>query len=180
MDGIVVALWRWPVAGMAGESMPSVRVDAYGVGGDRVHFVLGDGTPLELEGWSAAYPFNIGANVDPASPPLAIVTSPRGRAFRWGDPRLRWALEDALGRPVELCRDLERRPDFLVVAGPAAPPALRANVRVDIELAGISALAFAGGARVRLLEEPREGAARARPVAAGRVAVGGSVSILAS
>src|SRR5690348_5990961 len=103
----VLELWRWPVAGMAGERMPSVRVDGRGVGGDLVHAVLGAGVPLELEGWTAAYPFNIGANVDPVAPPVPVVTSPRGRAFRWGDPRLRNALEDALGGPVELRRDLD-------------------------------------------------------------------------
>jgi hypothetical protein len=177
MEGTVVALWRWPVAGMAGERMPSVRVDGLGVGGDRLHAVLARGAPAELEGWSAAYPFNIGANVDPVSPPLAIVTSPRGRTFRWGDPRLLHALEDALGEAVELRRDLDRRPDFLVVGGPDAP---NANIRIDLPLDGVSGLAFAGGVRVRLLEEPRDGAARGRPVAAGRIAEGEAVSALAS
>ena len=74
----VLELWRWPVKAMGGESLPSVRMDVRGVGGDRTHAVLRRGadgawtTLRELGAWTAAYPFNIGANVDPASPPYAV------------------------------------------------------------------------------------------------------------
>src|SRR4029079_8661826 len=47
----VLELWRWPVKGMAGERMPSLRLDARGVGGDRSHAVLrreDDGTWTRL------------------------------------------------------------------------------------------------------------------------------------
>jgi hypothetical protein len=114
----VLELWRWPVKGMGGERVPSVRVDARGTGGDRVHAVVRqepDGTWIRLSerqqprlaAWTAAYPFNLGANVDPAKPPLALVTAPSGRTFVWNDPRLRFALEDDLGHPVALCRDAD-------------------------------------------------------------------------
>jgi hypothetical protein len=180
MDGTVLELWRWPVVGMAGERMPSVRVDGRGVGGDRIHAVLAGGEPVEVPGWTAAYPFNVGANVDPAAPPLAVVTSPRGRSFRWGDPRLRWALEDHLGRPVQPHRDLERlRPSTLVVAGAGADPAVPANLRLDLELpAGAAVLAFGSGVRVRLVDPPRDGVAEGRPLANGRIAEGEAATIV--
>src|SRR4051812_36813835 len=113
----VLELWRWPVKGMAGERMPSLRLDARGVGGDRTHALArreDDGTwttlserqQPRLAAWTAAYPFNIGANVDPASPPYVLATSPVGRTFVWNDPRLRHALEDDLGHPVALRREI--------------------------------------------------------------------------
>ena len=48
MTGTVRELWRWPVAGMGGEAMPSVRLDTRGVGGDRVHAVLREGSAEPL------------------------------------------------------------------------------------------------------------------------------------
>lgn len=179
----VLELWRWPVKAMAGESLPSVRLGARGVGGDRAHAVLGDdGTAIEaLDGWSAAYPFNVGANVDPASPPLPLVTSPRGRSFMWNDPRLWHALEDDLGRPVRLERDVrgmqrvERT--VLVCWGEDDPRQLRANVRLDsgehLDEAG-HVLELAGGVRLRVLGQCQRGGVYARVVGAGRVQVSGA------
>jgi MOSC N-terminal beta barrel domain len=181
----VLELWRWPVKGMAGESVPSLRVDARGVGGDRTHAVLGeDGIPLgDLEGWRAAYPFNIGANVDPASPPLAQVISPRGRAFMWNDPRLLHALEDDLGRPVRLQREVhglqlvERT--VLVCWGEDDARQLRANLKLDagdgLDEYG-RVLECAGGVRLRMLGECERGGTYARVVGAGRIAAGVQVS----
>src|SRR3954451_20871331 len=168
---------------MAGESLPSVRVDARGVGGDRAHAVLADdGAVIEvLGGWSTAYPFNLGANVDPASPPLALVTSPRGRSFTWNDPRLRHALEDDLGRPVRLRRDaggmqrVERT--VLVCWGEDDPRQLRANVRLEsgegLDEYG-RVLELEGGVRLRVLGECRRGGVYVRVVGAGRVQVSGA------
>jgi hypothetical protein len=193
MESIVRELWRWPVKGMTGEPMPSLRLDGRGAGGDRTHAVLGlaeDGAWLPLSrreaprlaAWDGAYPFNLGANVDPASPPYALATSPRGRTFVWDDPRLRSALEDDLGRPVQLRRDLgglqhvERT--VLVVAGDADAVALRANVALDAD-PGLDqpgrVLAFDGGVRLRLLRPCPAGGAYARVLSNGRVQVGSRV-----
>jgi uncharacterized protein len=120
--GTVSRLWRWPVKSMAGEELRALSLGPRGVGGDRSHAVLhehkGAWRPLtareapRLLAWQAAYPFNLDAGLDPASPPYAIVTEPAGaRSWRWGDPRLRSALERDLGRPVRLERDAGGIPD---------------------------------------------------------------------
>jgi hypothetical protein len=179
----VLELWRWPVKGMGGERVPSLRLDARGVGGDRAHAVLGeDGAPVEdLTGWSAAYPFNLGANVDPASPPLAQVTSPRGRAFMWNDPRLRHALEDQLGGPVRLQRDADGMQlvarTVLVCWGEDDAQRLRANVRLDAA-EGLGehghVVELDGGVRLRAIGACRRGGVYTRVVGAGRVQVSGA------
>jgi uncharacterized protein YcbX len=196
--GTVRELWRWPVKGMGGETLSSVRVDGRGVGGDRTHAVLGldaDGgwRPLSrrqapaLAAWTAAYPFNIGANVEPESPPYTLVTSPRGRTFVWDDPRLRAALEDDLGQEVRLRRDaggqqhVERT--VLLTWGDARPQPVRSNLHVDCDLSGAGPgheLRFAGGARMRVLGPCPAGGAYLRVLARGRIAMGATVQISAS
>jgi uncharacterized protein YcbX len=120
--GTVSRLWRWPVKSMAGEELRALCLGPRGVGGDRSHAVLhrhkGEWRPLtareapRLLAWRAAYPFNLDAGLDPASPPHAIVTEPAGaRSWRWGDPRLRSALERELGRELRLERDVTGIPD---------------------------------------------------------------------
>jgi uncharacterized protein YcbX len=120
--GTVQRLWRWPVKSMGGEQVVSLSIGPHGVGGDRAHAVLhehkGEWRHLtareapRLLAWSAAYPFNLGAGLDPANPPHALVTGPDGRhTWRWGDPRLRSALERELDRPLELVRDVAGMPD---------------------------------------------------------------------
>jgi uncharacterized protein YcbX len=120
--GTVQRLWRWPVKSMGGEQVGALSLGPHGVGGDRAHAVLhehkGEWRPLtareasRLLAWSAAYPFNLGAGLDPARPPHALLTDPGGRhTYRWGDPRLRSALERDIGRPVQLVRDPAGMPD---------------------------------------------------------------------
>jgi uncharacterized protein YcbX len=183
--GTVESLWRWPVKSMAGERVDAMRVDGRGPGGDRTHAVTylhkGERKPLtareapRLLAWKAAYPFGVNGDLDPADPPFAVVTAPDGRSYRWGDPRLRGALESDLGREVDLRRDLEGIHDLprsmLVTVdatlralgdeldGPIDLRRFRPNVHLDIEAPAWAELewegaelAFAGGVRLRLLQ----------------------------
>jgi hypothetical protein len=145
--GTVSRLWRWPVKSMAGEELRALRLGPCGVGGDRAHAVLhehkGSWRPLtareapRLLAWRAAYPFNLGAGLDPANPPHAIVTEPAGvRYWRWGDPRLRSALERDLGRPVRLERDTGGIPDVpgtVLVTVAASLGALSSELGTDVD-----------------------------------------------
>jgi uncharacterized protein len=182
--GTVRELWRYPVKSMAGERVDALRVDGRGAGGDRTHAVMHDHKgarkPLtareapRLLAWEARYPFNVGGGVDPAHPPFAIVTAPDGRSFRWGDPRLRHALANDLGRTVELARDVAGMQDLgrtLLVtteaslralgeelSGPVDVRRFRPNLHLDVDVPGWDdltwegrELAFAGGVRLRLL-----------------------------
>jgi uncharacterized protein len=182
--GTVAGLWRWPVKSMAGERVNALRLDGRGAGGDRTHAVTyehkGERKPLtareapRLLAWRAAYPFNLGAGLDPARPPFAIVTAPDGHSYRWGDPRLRSRLEDDIGRPVQLLRDVEGVQDLprsLLVTTQATLDALseelggpidlrrfRPNVHLEIDAAAWAELdweeaelEFSGGVRLRLL-----------------------------
>ena len=182
--GTVSRLWRWPVKSMAGEELRALSLGPRGVGGDRSHAVLhehkGAWRPLtareapRLLAWRAAYPFNLDAGLDPASPPHAVVTEPDGvKSWRWGDPRLRAALERDLGRAVRLERDVTGIPDvpgtvLLTVAGSLAALSAELGTEVDArrfrtnlhleldaepwaELAWAGAeLELAGGVRLRI------------------------------
>jgi len=182
--GTVTGLWRWPVKSMSGEHVGAMRVDGRGAGGDRTHAVLyehkGAMKPLTareapgLLAWQAAYPFNLNGGLDPARPPYAIVTAPNGHRYRWGDPRLRFALEDDLGRPVSLTRDVEGIQDLgrtLLVTVQASLDALgeelggpidlrrfRTNVHLELDTPAWAELdwegdelAFEGGVRLKFL-----------------------------
>jgi hypothetical protein len=191
--GSVRALWRWPVKSMGGEPMPSVRVDTRGVGGDRTHAVVrrgygpvGDPERSCLAAWTATYPFNIGANVEPGSPPFALVTSPADQVFVWGDPRLRCALEDEIGPGLQLVRELDGTHEaprtVLVSWGDDDPEALRANVHLDVDLdPGYerAILTFEHGVKLRLLRPCDAGGMYARVVANGRMSLGESVVVSA-
>ena len=145
--GSVSRLWRWPVKSMAGEQLRALSVGPRGVGGDRTHAVLhehkGAWRPLtareapRLLAWRAAYPFNLDAGLDPASPPHAIVSEPDGNhSWRWGDPRLRSALERDLGRPLRLERDPGGIPDVpgtVLVTVAASLAALTSELGTEVD-----------------------------------------------
>ena len=184
--GTVQRLWRWPVKSMAGEELRALSLGPRGVGGDRSHAVLhhhkGTWRPLtareapRLLAWSAAYPFNLDAGLDPDSPPHAIVTEPEGvRHWRWGDPRLRSALERDLGKELRLERDVTGIPDvpgtvLVTVAGTLAALAgelatevdarrFRTNLHLALDAEPWAELAWAGaevelegGVRLRIEE----------------------------
>jgi uncharacterized protein YcbX len=182
--GTIAGLWRWPVKSMAGERVGAMRVDGRGAGGDRTHAVLyehkGAMKPLtareapRLLAWQAAYPFNVDGGLDPVRPPYAVVTAPDGHRYRWGDPRLRFALEDDLGRPVVLARDVDGIQDLgrtLLVTvqasldglggelgGPIDLRRFRTNVHLELDAPAWAELdweggelAFEGGVRLKFL-----------------------------
>jgi uncharacterized protein len=182
--GTLASLWRWPVKSMAGERVNSLRVDGRGAGGDRTHAVLhehkGTRKPLtareapRLLAWKAGYPFDMDAGLDPADPPLAMVTAPDGHRYRWGDPRLVTALGEDLGRTVWLRRDvhgIQDLPRSLLVSLQSTLDALgrelggavdlrrfRPNLHLELDAPAWAELgwqggelAFSGGTRLQLL-----------------------------
>jgi uncharacterized protein YcbX len=175
--GTVHRLWRSPVVSMGGEEVSSLSVGPHGVGGDRVHrVVLEDGTMLTAEheprlaAWTAAYPFNLGAGLDPANPPHALVTDPAGRhTYRWGDPRLVSALGRDLGRTVEAVREIS--PGHVRIGG--GP---RANLEIGLPAHEGAEIAFERGVRLVVVATCERGLL-ARVKAAGRIAEGERVRI---
>lgn len=145
--GRVQQLWRWPVKSMAGEPLRATRMDERGVGGDRSHAVLyehkGAWKPLtareapRLLAWRARYPSAADAAVRPEDPPPAEVTGPEERSWRWGDPELRDALSDDLGRAVELRRDARGIQDLersVLVTTEATRAALAEELGAELDL----------------------------------------------
>jgi uncharacterized protein YcbX len=176
--GAVAALWRWPVAGVGGERLRSARFGARGMAGDRIHALVGeDGAAVdrdELPEWSAAYPFNPDAGMDPENPPYPVMKGPGHRTWRWGDPRLVRALTRAVGRPVTLERDPAAVSPVVVTASASVD----AHVRLELDappaepLAG-RVLVFAEGVRLAVSgpSAPR-GGVEARVLTAGRIVIG--------
>lgn len=108
--GRVVALRRYPVKSMRGETRDSLDIDERGVVGDRLWAVrdgegkLGSGKNTHrfrrmdgLFGFAAAY-----CGGEPSVP---LVTSPDGRVLRADDPALDRSLSKALGLNVRLFRE---------------------------------------------------------------------------
>jgi hypothetical protein len=189
-DGFIQALWRFPVVGMAGEQLRSSQVDARGVAGDRQHYTAGPEGRLTtqdvpaLERWTATYPFNPdGAIVPDRPPPFPVLEGPGEKSWRWGDPRLGYALERELGRSLDLVRDLET-PRGLVVATvkPAVPARLAGiNVQLSLELPGGYnglTLTFRDGVRLALVASRADGPGiEARVIEAGRLVIGEPVTL---
>jgi hypothetical protein len=192
-EGFVQALWRFPVLSMGGERLRSTQVDARGVAGDRQHYATGPEGRLSLQDvpqmadWHATFPFNPdGAIVPDRAPPWPVLSGPGGvKSWRWGDPRLGFALERSLGRPVELVRDVES-PRGVIVATvlPELPPAV-AGINVQLSLAlppppgwqGLE-LTFRDGVRLRLVASRADGPGiEARVVETGRIVLGEPVTL---
>ena len=191
--GFVQAVWRFPVLGMAGELLRSSQIDARGVAGDRQHYARGPEGRLtlqdvpELGRWRASFPFNPDGAVHPGKPPpLPLLTAPDGaKSWRWGDPRLGFALERALGRQIELVRDLELTRG--VIVSTLVPDGDREIAGINLQLAltlpGDGAwagreLIFRDGVRLRLVASRADGPGiEARVVEAGRVMLGEPVTL---
>jgi hypothetical protein len=188
--GIVIDLWRWPVLGMLGEQLISTRIDPRGVAGDRVHRADGLAGAIttaavpRLSRWTATYPFTPDGAIEPANPPYPTVVAPKGAGvYRWGDPRLRSALERDLGQPIETIRDLDT-PRGVIVATELPGDPGRAGVNLQLELeppgggwAGAE-LAFEHGVRLRLFNSRADGPGiETRVLSAGRVQLGESVEL---
>ncbi len=184
-EGLVKALWRFPVLGMRGESLRSSQIDSRGVGGDRQHYARGSDGPLSaqdlpgLSRWQATFPFNpdsVMARDRP--PPFPLLVGPGQKTWRWRDPRLFTALERDFGRPVDLVRDLQLTRGVIVSAAELETPAeAGVNVLLELELppggwAGRE-LSFGDGVRLRLVASRADGPGiEARVVESGRIVVG--------
>ncbi|MCW3015874.1 MAG: hypothetical protein JWO02_2966 [Solirubrobacterales bacterium] len=118
-EGVVTQLHRWPVKSFAGEPIDTCLVDERGVAGDRTHALYDTfkDAPRRLTvrqvprmlAWRASYD---GADAEPEAPPVATITAPDGRTFRWDDPSLEAALAADLERPVARRRDLAGQQDL--------------------------------------------------------------------
>ena len=190
-DGLVIALWRFPVLGMRGESLRSSQIDSRGVVGDRQHYARGPHGPLvaydlpRLSRWRATFPFNPdGAMVPDRAPPFPLLTAPDGlKTWRWRDPRLFHALERDLDQPLDLVRDLELTRGVIVTTAELDEPAeAGVNLQLELELppggwAGRE-LAFGDGVRLRLVASRADGPGiEARVVESGRIVVGEPVTL---
>jgi len=142
--GVVTELHRWPVKSMAGQPVDALNIDERGAAGDRAHALFDEfkGAPRRLTVrqvprmllWRAGYD---GAEVTPQEVPFPELTAPDGRTFGWRDPELPQALEDDLGRPVALRRDLGLMQDLdhsLLVTTQATLDAVSAALDTEIDL----------------------------------------------
>ena len=81
-EGLVKALWRFPVLGMRGESLRSSQIDSRGVGGDRQHYARGPEGPLSAQDEPGAVALAGDVPVQPrqrdgARPPAAVPAARR-------------------------------------------------------------------------------------------------------
>ena len=142
--GRVTELHRWPVKSMAGQPVDALNIDERGAAGDRAHALFDEfkGAPRTLTVrqvprmllWHAGYD---GADVTPQDVPFPELTAPDGRTFDWRDPELPQALEDDLGRPVALRRDLGLMQDLdhsVLVTTQATLDAVSVALDTEIDL----------------------------------------------
>jgi uncharacterized protein YcbX len=142
--GHVTELHRWPVKSMAGQPVDALHLDERGAAGDRAHALFDEfkGAPRRLTVrqvprlllWQASYD---GADVMPDDVPFPELSAPDGRAYDWRDPELPQALEDDLGRPVALRRDLGLMQDLghtLLVTTQATLDAVRSEIGAELDL----------------------------------------------
>jgi uncharacterized protein len=147
LRGTVLSLHQWPVKSMGGQPVDVLALDRRGAGGDRTHALVRvhKGRPRRLTAreaprmlaWQAAYETADGAGIDPASPPLPVLTAPDGRTFAWDDPELPPALATDLGRDVTLRRDLagqQDRRDTVLVTTEASRAALEREMARPVDL----------------------------------------------
>jgi hypothetical protein len=193
-DGYVQALWRFPVLGMRGEQLRSSQVDTRGIAGDRQHYAGGPEGRLSTQDlprlgeWSAAFPFNPDGAIGPdRPPPFPVLIAPGGqKSFRWGDPRLGYALERDLERDdVALVRDIDASRGVIVAAAVADVDRSAAGINLLLALelppyggwAGRE-LVFRDGVRLRLVASRADGPGiEARVVEAGRLLLGEPVTL---
>ena len=126
---------------MGGEPVAALRIDARGAAGDRTHalFDAHRGAPRQLTvrqaprllAWQASYD---GLDVDPADPPLAMLTAPDGTRYRWDDPALTAALSADLGREVELRRDVRGQRVVEVLLAAATLKAVQTELGEPLDL----------------------------------------------
>jgi uncharacterized protein YcbX len=142
--GHVTELHHWPVKSMAGQPVDALHLDERGAAGDRAHALFDEfkGAPRRLTVrqvprlllWQASYD---GADVTPDDVPFPELSAPDGRAYDWRDPELPQALEDDLGRPVALRRDLGLMQDLghtLLVTTQATLDAVRSEIGAELDL----------------------------------------------
>jgi MOSC domain-containing protein len=105
--GRVVALWRYPVKSMLGETLPSLDIDTRGAVGDRLFALsdrdgkLGSGkTTRRFRRIDGLFGFH--AASDGGTP---VIRFPDGRVLRGDHPGIDSALTDALGIDVTLARE---------------------------------------------------------------------------
>jgi hypothetical protein len=192
-EGFVQSLWRFPVLGMAGEQLRSTQVDSRGVAGDRQHYVSGPEGRLgpqdlpRLAEWAATFPFNPdGAIMPDRAPPFPVLSMPGGmKSFRWGDPRLGFAIERDFSRELDLVRDLEDSRGVIVatIKPEMAREIAGVNVQLALELPGGGGwagreLVFRDGVRLKLVASRADGPGiEARVVEAGRIVLGEPVTL---
>ena len=192
-DGFVQALWRFPVLAMRGEKLRSSQVDTRGIAGDRQHYAAGPEGRLTaqdvpgLAQWAATFPFNPDGAIAPdRPPPFPVLTAPGGRrSWRWGDPRLGFAMARDLGRDVELVRDIGASRGVIVsgVTPEQDQAAAGINVELALELPPYGGwagreLIFRDGVRLRLVASRADGPGiEARVVEAGRLLLGEPVKL---
>lgn len=142
--GTVLELHRWPVKSLAGEPVGALRVDGRGAGGDRTHALthvhkeqvrlLTAREAPRMLAWRASYE---GADVDPAAPPIPVLTAPDGRRFAWDDEDLPAVLREDVGREVTLRRDVAGQQDLrdtLLLTTAATLAALEAEMGQPVDL----------------------------------------------